>query len=59
VAKRIAKLLDLIVTGVIEPEGEPPTCKHGAWRFAGADKKRDATKWRCPTGECKPASVWI
>ncbi|HMH46338.1 MAG TPA: hypothetical protein VK538_01370 [Solirubrobacteraceae bacterium] len=20
---------------------------------------RQATKWRCPTDECKPASVWI
>jgi hypothetical protein len=40
-------------------EHKPPCCEHGEWRFAGADKKRDATKWRCPTGECKPASVWI
>ncbi len=37
----------------------PPFCKHGDWRFAGADYKRGATKWRCPTGECKPASVWV
>jgi len=37
----------------------PPFCKHGSWRFAGADHKRNACKWRCPTGECKPASVWI
>jgi transposase len=22
-------------------------------------RSRKATKWRCPTGECKPASVWI
>jgi IS5 family transposase len=36
-----------------------PCCEHGVWRFAGADRKRGATKWRCPTGECKPASVWI
>ena len=21
--------------------------------------KRRATKWRCPTGECKPASTWV
>jgi len=40
-------------------EDKPPTCEHGEWRFAGADKKRGATKWRCPTGECQPASVWI
>ncbi len=36
-----------------------PTCEHGEWRFAGADYKRRACKWRCPTGECKPASVWV
>jgi hypothetical protein len=35
------------------------SCEHGHWRFARADAKRGATKWRCPTGECKPASVWI
>jgi IS5 family transposase len=40
-------------------EHEPPCCEHGEWRFAGADRKRKATKWRCPTGECQPASVWI
>ena len=37
----------------------PPTCDHGTWTFAGADAKRKATKWRCPSGECKPASIWI
>ncbi len=40
-------------------EDKPPTCEHGKWTFAGADYKRKATKWRCPTGECKPASRWI
>jgi hypothetical protein len=40
-------------------EQEPPTCSHGVWTFAGADRKRGASKWRCPTGECKPASTWI
>jgi hypothetical protein len=38
---------------------KPPTCEHGEWRFAGADHRRKASKWRCPTGECKPASVWV
>ncbi len=38
---------------------KPPSCQHGEWRFAGADHKRGACKWRCPTGECKPASVWV
>jgi hypothetical protein len=46
-------------TAVKRGEDKPPTCEHGEWRFAGADRKRNACKWRCPTGECKPASVWI
>ena len=29
------------------------------WTFAGADAKRGAAKYRCPKGECSPASVWI
>jgi Transposase DDE domain len=37
----------------------PPECKHGTWTFAGSDRKRGASKWRCPTGKCKPASTWI
>jgi hypothetical protein len=36
-----------------------PQCAHGVWKFAGADRKRGAAKWRCPTGECAPASTWI
>jgi hypothetical protein len=36
-----------------------PTCEHGTWTFAGADFKRKATKYRCPTGECLPRSRWI
>src|SRR4051812_19695953 len=40
-------------------EHRPPTCEHGEWTFAGADYKRRATKWRCPTGECAPASRWV
>ncbi len=39
-------------------EHKPPSCEHGEWTFAGADYKRRATKWRCPTGECQPASTW-
>ncbi|MGH2845768.1 MAG: transposase [Thermoleophilaceae bacterium] len=35
---------------------KPPTCGHGEWRFADSDAGRGASKWRCPTGECKPAS---
>jgi Transposase DDE domain/Transposase domain (DUF772) len=37
----------------------PPTCEHGTWTFAGSDAKRQAAKWRCPTGDCSPASKWI
>ena len=40
-------------------EDRPPTCEHGEWRFAGSDPKRGASKWRCPSGECKPASRWV
>jgi hypothetical protein len=37
----------------------PRRCEHGEWQFAGSDRKRGASKWRCPTGECKPASTWV
>jgi DDE family transposase len=36
-----------------------PSASTGEWTFAGADAKRWAAKWRCPTGECSPASRWI
>jgi hypothetical protein len=36
-----------------------PSCERGEWTFAGADYRRRATTWRCPTGECKPASHWV
>lgn len=45
--------------GVKRGEHLPPTCAHGTWTFAGSDRKRGASKWRCPTGECRPASTWI
>jgi hypothetical protein len=37
-------------TRVKRGEHKPPRCEHGEWRFAGADTKRKAAKWRCPTG---------
>jgi transposase len=46
-------------TAVKRGEHLPPRCAHGEWKFAGADRKRGAAKWRCPTGECVPASTWI
>jgi Transposase DDE domain len=39
-------------------DARAPTCVHGTWTFAGADFKNKRTKWRCPTSECQPASVW-
>ncbi len=45
-------------TSVKNGEHLPPTCSHGTWEFAGSDRKRGAAKWRCPTGECAPASMW-
>lgn len=45
--------------GVKKGWDKPQSCEHGEWRFAGADYSRKATKWRCPTGECQPASVWV
>jgi len=44
---------------VKQGKDKPPACDHGTWTFAGSDAKRGASKWRCPTGECKPASVWV
>jgi IS5 family transposase len=59
-AREVAPVICLKETPAVKRgEHKPPTCEHGEWRFAGADKKRDACKWRCPTGECQPASVWI
>jgi hypothetical protein len=46
-------------TAVQRGEHKPPKCEHGTWTFAGSDAKRGASKWRCPTGECRPASRWI
>jgi hypothetical protein len=45
-------------TSVKNGEHLPPTCSHGEWKFAGADRKRAAAKWRCPTGQCAPTSIW-
>ena len=58
--RSIAPVIPLRKTPAVKRgDHKPPTCEHGEWRFAGADQKRGATKWRCPTGECKPASRWI
>jgi len=58
--RRIRPVIALIeTTRVKRGEHRPPTCEHGTWTFAGADDKRRATQWRCPTKECKPASRWV
>jgi hypothetical protein len=44
---------------VKQGKAAPPKCDHGVWTFAGSDAKRGVAKYRCPTGECSPASVWI
>ena len=44
---------------VLDGHGEPPSCEHGRWTFAGADTKRGAAKYRCPSGKCSPASRWV
>jgi hypothetical protein len=46
-------------TAVKRGDHLPRECEHGTWKFAGSDRKRGASKWRCPTGECAPASTWI
>ena len=36
-------------------EDKPPCCEHGEWP-SRSRQQAGATKWRCPTGECTPAS---
>jgi hypothetical protein len=58
--RNVRPIIPLRQTPDVKAEKDkPPTCQHGEWTFAGSDAKRGASKWRCPTGECKPASVWI
>ena len=60
IERKIAPVIPLRETPAVKRgEDKPPTCEHGEWRFAGADHKRCATKWRCPTGECATKSKWI
>jgi hypothetical protein len=44
---------------VKQGKGKPPSREQGECTFAGADVKRQVTKWPCPTGECQPASTWL
>lgn len=59
-ARGIRPVAPLRQTGrVVKGEHLPPTCEHGVWTFAGSDAKRGAAKYRCPSGECSPSSVWV
>lgn len=52
-------IIPLKQTGAVKKDKHlPPSCEHGMWTFAGADFKLKRTKWRCPTEECRPRSVW-
>jgi len=58
--RNVRPIIPLMATQFVkEGKHRPPTCEHGQWTFAGSDAKRGASKWRCPTGACKPASVWV
>jgi hypothetical protein len=58
--RQVATVIPLKETGPVKRgAAEPPHCCHGEWTYAGTDYKRAATKWRCPTGECKPGSMWL
>jgi Transposase DDE domain/Transposase domain (DUF772) len=59
-ARGIRPIIPLRQTpGVKDGKHLPPSCEHGTWTFAGSDAKRGAAKWRCPSGDCQPASVWV
>lgn len=58
--RHIWPIIPLIKTPAVKAgKHKPPECDHGSWTFAGSDAKRGASKWRCPTGECEPKSVWV
>ncbi len=58
-AAGVAPIIPLRKTPAVKRgDHRAPECEHGIWTFAGADFKRGMTKWRCPSGECKPASIW-
>ena len=55
----IRPVIPLVRTPAVKAgKHKPPACDHGEWTFAGSDVKRGASKWRCPTAECEPKSVW-
>ncbi len=59
-SRHIRLIIPLMKTQAVKDgKHKPPVCDHGTWTSAGSDAKRGASKWRCPTGECNPKSVWI
>src|SRR5919204_1736874 len=52
-------MADTSLSGCPSPKGTYSIFLGSRTPLAGSDVKRGASKWRCPTGECKPASVWI
>jgi Transposase DDE domain len=59
-ARGVRPIIPIRQTPAVTAGGaEPPSCEHGVWTFAGSDAKRGASKWRCPTGACSPASTWV
>jgi len=59
-SRGIRPVIPLRMTPAVKAgKANPPQCEHGTWTFAGSDTKRGASKWRCPSGECQPASVWV
>jgi transposase len=58
VGRRIRPVIALKDESAKIGKQRPPECQHGTWTFAGADDKRQATQWRCPTRECAPKSLW-
>lgn len=59
-ARDVRPIMPLRMTPAVKREPDSaPRCGHGRWAFAGADFKRKAAKWRCPTGECEPKSKWV
>lgn len=59
VERGVLPIIPLRMTSdILRDPYEAPECEHGLWTFAGADFKRKATKWSCPSGECKPKTVW-
>jgi hypothetical protein len=59
-ARGVCPVTPLRQTPAVRRGDAAPRCwEDGEWTFAGTDYKRQATKWRCPTGACQPKSTWV